>query len=95
MPPRRQMPADFPQYALRPYRDLVERYRCCHTMIARWRRELGIVVPGGAPKGNRNSAGNQSQSKRKETHGIDGPEAVRTCLSCTRLKCTGSCMKVR
>ena len=93
MPKRREMPPDFPKYARNSTRDLAVRFGCCHSMVTRWRRQLGIVIPPGAPKGNGNSVGNQS--RRKATHGMDGIEAVRTCLSCTRPRCSGSCTKVR
>ena len=93
MPARREIPFDFAENAALPIPELRMRYQISNKMIARWRRELGIRVPVGAPKRNQNSLNNKS--RKKETHGIDGPEAVRTCLSCTRKTCSGSCVKVR
>ena len=86
------IPADFPAHAMEPARSLANRHGVGMSRIAAWRRELGIVVPPGAPKGNGNALRNQSTGK--QTHGIDGIDAVRTCLSCTRPRCSGSCMKV-
>lgn len=89
---RREIPADFAENARLPVSVLTIRYQMSSRTISEWRRELGICVPKGAPRGNRNGVGNQSQAKT--THGIDGIEAVRTCLSCTRERCSGKCNKV-
>lgn len=87
------MPPDFADVATLPTRELALRYRVSFKTVARWRRELGIRLPPGAPNGNANAIGNAS--RRKSTHGIDGPEQVRACLSCTRPRCTGQCELVR
>ncbi|MBR2583552.1 MAG: hypothetical protein IKD61_09185 [Oscillospiraceae bacterium] len=92
MPARREMPPEFPACATLSTRELGRRFGATNTTIAAWRRQLGIVVPPGAPKGNGNSVGNQS--RRKKTHGIDDLEAVKTCLSCTAPRCPGKCIKV-
>ena len=92
MPARREIPADFAACATLPVKDLSRRFGVANTVIAAWRRELGVYVPPGAPKGNGNSVGNQSH--RKQTHGIDDLEAVRTCLNCTAPRCSGKCLKV-
>lgn len=89
----REIPADFGEHAAEPIPSLTRRYRATEGTVRRWRQELGVVVPPGAPKGNRNSIGNAS--KKKSTHGIDGPEAVKACLSCTAPRCPGSCWRVR
>lgn len=90
---RRGIPADFGEHALEPSRDLQLRYHIAAETVRRWRRAIGVTVPCGAPMGNRNSIGNAS--RRKATHGIDGPEAVKACLSCTAPRCSGSCWRVR
>lgn len=87
------MPPDFADVATLPARELALRYHISHKTVARWRRELGIRLPPGAPKGNANAIG--SPSRAKSTHGIDGPEQVRACLSCKRPRCTGQCELVR
>ena len=92
MPARREMPADFASYATLPVKDLSRRFGVTNSMIVVWRRQLGIYVPPGARKGNGNAVGNRS--RRKQTHGIDDMEAVRTCLSCTAPRCSGKCIKV-
>lgn len=92
MPARREMPEDFPAVATLPIRTLAARYGAAQHIVSRWRRELGITVPPGAPRGNGNSIGNRN--RRKATHGIDDMEAVRTCLSCTAPRCSGKCSKV-
>lgn len=89
----REMPADFPLNARRSVRELKALYTVSDALIKRWRRELGITVPPGAPKHNGNAIGNLS--KKKETHGMDGIDAVRICLSCTAPRCKGSCARVR
>ena len=94
MPARREIPADFAACATLPVKDLSRRFGVANTVIAAWRRQLGIFVPRGAPKGNGNSAGNRGGSLKKQTHGIDDLEAVKTCLSCTAPRCSGKCLKV-
>lgn len=86
---RRAVPADFAAHAMEPSRELARRYRVTHQTVARWRRAIGVFVPPGAPKGNRNGIGNAS--RQKATHGIDGPEQIAACLNCKRPRCTGSC----
>lgn len=86
------MPPDFPRYATESSRALEKRYHVTHSTILRWRMAIGVTIQPGAPKGNRNALRNAS--RKKQTHGIDGIEAVRTCLSCTRGRCSGSCSKV-
>lgn len=93
MAARHEIPADFPACATMPTRELCRRFRVSNALIARWRRELGVYVPPGAPSGNGNSVGNRG--RKKETHGIDNIEAVKICLSCTRPRCTGQCELVR
>lgn len=88
-----ERPADFAAVATHPTRELALRYCVSFKTVARWRRELGIRLPPGAPKGNANGVGNASRAK--STHGIDGPEQVRACLSCKRPRCTGQCELVR
>ena len=92
MPARREIPADFAACATLPVKDLSRRFGVANAVIAAWRRELGVYVPPGAPKGNSYAVGNRS--RRKETHGIDDLEAVKTCLSCTASRCSGKCLKV-
>ena len=89
----RPIPEDFPENALRPARELAMRYRVSNKTVARWRLELGIKLQPGAPKGNANAIGNASRTK--STHGIDGPEQIRACLSCKRPRCRGQCDAVR
>ena len=89
---RREIPTDFAERATQPVRILKEHYGATSKTIVAWRRALGIQVPCGAPKRNQNSVNNRS--RKKETHGIDDIEAVRTCLSCTRPRCTGQCINV-
>lgn len=86
------MPADFPAHATQPLRALADRYGVGKNKVLAWRQALGITIPAGAPKGNGNAVGNQS--RKKQTHGMDDIETVRTCLSCTRERCSGSCSKV-
>ena len=92
MPARREIPDDFHEHATEPMTELIRRYGAARHILARWRRELGIHVPPGAPPGNQNSVGNRSH--QKETHGIDDIETVRICLACTAKKCSGQCKKV-
>ena len=87
------MPADFPEHATQSLRSLANRYGVGRSKVLAWRRSLGITIPRGAPKGNGNAVGNQS--RKKQTHGMDDMDAVRTCLSCTAKRCTGQCQKVR
>lgn len=89
----RPVPEDFPALALRPVRELAMRYGVSFKTVGRWRREIGVKLQPGAPKGNANGVGNAS--RRKSTHGIDGPEQIRACLSCTRPRCRGQCDAVR
>lgn len=86
------MPPDFPEHATLSLRALADRYGVGKNQALMWRRSLGIYIPKGAPKGNGNALRNAGRAK--QTHGIDGIEAVRTCLSCTRGRCSGSCEKV-
>lgn len=86
------MPADFPQRATMPARALAEHYGVCYKTIARWRRNVGVSIPAGAPRGNRNYMGADGRTPRKR--GSDDPAAIRTCLSCTRTRCPGRCDKV-
>ena len=86
------MPAEFPECATLPLRTLAKRFQISESTARAWRMRLGVYVKRGAPKGNGNAIRNQSQSK--PTHGIDGPDEVRTCLSCTAVRCTGRCIKV-
>ena len=87
-----RMPPDFPEHARLSLRELERRYNISATLARKWRLELGIKVPRGAQKGNRNSVGNAS--RKKQTHGIDDIEAVRICLSCTAERCSGQCRRV-
>ena len=89
----RPVPEDFPSLALRPVRELSMRYGVSFKTVGRWRRVIGVKLQPGAPKGNANGVGNAS--RRKSTHGIDGPEQIRTCLSCKRPRCRGQCDAVR
>jgi len=93
MPAHIDMPADFAAYAAEPIRALEKRYCVGAKTICAWRRELGVTVPHGAPKGNRNAIRFGPDGKRKV--GADDPDDIRTCLSCTAPKCTGKCWKVR
>ena len=86
------MPEDFPEHATQPLHALADRYGVGRTKVLKWRKELGIAVPPDALRGNGNAAGNSSRGKT--VHGMDDIEAVRTCLSCTRGRCSGSCSKV-
>ena len=87
-----RMPPDFPEHARLPLRELERRFNISATLARKWRLELGIKVPPGAQKGNRNSVGNAS--RKKQTHGIDDIEAVRIRLSCTAERCSGQCRRV-
>ena len=87
------IPADFAEHATLPVRTLAMRYHVAGSTVRSWRVKLGVKVPQGAPKGNGNAIRNQSRSKM--THGIDGPDEVRICLSCTAPSCRGQCLKVR
>lgn len=86
------MPADFSEHATQPLRALADRYGVGKNKVLKWRKELGIAIPVGAPRGNSNAACNSSRGRT--VHGMDDIEAVRTCLSCTRGRCSGSCSKV-
>lgn len=88
----RSMPEDFREHATEGLRALADRYHVGTQRITAWRRALGVTVPAGAPKGNGNAIRNSSRGK--QTHGMDGIEVVRTCLSCKRPRCSGSCDKV-
>jgi len=88
----REIPAAFAAVATQPIRELITMFRVSGDTVVRWRRELGIHVPKGAPRGNGNAIGNQS--RQKPTHGMDGPDAVRICLNCTETKCRGQCWRV-
>lgn len=90
----RDIPPDFAAHATEPTPHLRQIYRVCNRTIARWRRELGIRVPCGAPKGNSNAVNNASRTP-KPTYGIDGPEQVAACLNCKRPRCPGSCWMVK
>ena len=85
-----ERPADFAAVATHPTRELAMRYRVSNKTVARWRRELGIKLPPGAPKGNTNG-----MVRKRPAPGMDGPEQVRACLSCKRPRCTGQCELVR
>ena len=80
----RDIPEDFAEHAREPARDLEMRYGAAPNTIARWRRELGIKVPPGARRGNKNHIG----------HGIDDSQRVQICLTCTAKRCAGQCKKV-
>lgn len=87
---RTTMPPDFPDVATRPVRELSLRYNVAHNTVLRWRKELGIRLSPGAPKGNQNGAARKSPSPS-----MDGPEQIRACLNCTRPRCRGQCDAVR
>ena len=89
----REIPAAFAAVATQPIRELITMFRVSGDTVVRWRRELGIRVPKGAPRGNANGIGNHGGG-RKPTHGMDGPDAVRICLSCTAEQCRGQCWRV-
>jgi hypothetical protein len=80
------MPADFPERAGESLEALACIYGISKSTAREWRRRLGIRVPRGAPKGNRNAL------PRKK--GADDPVDIRTCLSCTAPRCRGKCAKV-
>lgn len=86
------IPADFAAHATEPISSLCIRYRVTNKTVTRWRRQLGVKVPPGAPKGNRNRMGGPGHTPRKR--GCDDPEAIRTCLNCTAPRCHGKCYKV-
>lgn len=86
------MPADFSEHATETIRELITRYGVTQHRITAWRRELGIKLPPGAPRGNRNSG--TTRRRRKETPGMDDADAIQTCLSCTRERCSGQCRMV-
>lgn len=88
-----EIPAEFSACATLPLRDLAERFHVSPTTARKWRQQLGITGKNGAPAGNRNGVGNAS--RRKRTHGIDGPERIRICLSCSAARCSGDCVKLR
>lgn len=80
------MPADFPERAGASLTELANVYRISKSTARKWRDQLGVSRPRGAPKGNRNAM------PRKQ--GADDPEQVRICLSCTAKHCRGKCDKV-
>ena len=80
------MPPDFPDHAYESLEALACVYGCSKTTARKWREQLGISIPRGAPAGNKNAV------PRKK--GSDGPEQVRICLSCTAPRCRGKCEKV-
>lgn len=84
------MPPDFADVATLPVRELALRYHISHKTVARWRRELGIRLQPGAPKGNTNGT-----VRKRPAPGMDGPEQIRACLSCKRPRCRGQCDAVR
>jgi len=86
------VPEDFADVATLPIRTLEKRYGVTNQTVIRWRREIGVTVPPGAPKGNRNALRFGSDGKRKV--GADDIDEIRTCLSCTAKRCTGHCLKV-
>lgn len=88
----KKIPDDFSLMARLPIRDLTYRYGVTAATIARWRKAVGIIVPAGAPVGNRNAVGTPDRPQRKK--GQDSPEQIRTCLNCTATRCTGKCIKV-
>lgn len=90
---RPDVPEDFADVATLPIRTLEKRYGVSNQTVIRWRREIGVTVPPGAPKGNRNAVSRLDQDgKRKQ--GADDIDEIRTCLSCTAKRCTGHCVKV-
>ena len=88
----RQIPQDFHLFAAQPYRVLEERFHVTRTTIKRWRKEIGVEIRPGAPVGNRNA--DKNASRRKSTHGIDGPEQIQKCLSCPFPSCRGNCARI-
>ena len=87
MPAYRPRPYDFALHATEPCSDLCARYGCTETTVLRWRKELGVTVRRGAPRGNQNHL----------THydARDSRAQIRICLSCERPKCSGWCRKLR
>lgn len=83
---RIEMPPDFRGRADESLDALATIYRVSKTTVRNWREQLGISVPRGAPKGNKNA--------RPRKKGADDPAEIRTCLSCTAKNCRGRCAKV-
>lgn len=84
------MPPDFPDQAGKSLEALACIYGISKSTARKWRAQLGVSVPVGAPRGNQNHIGGGETRKR----GADDPWEIRTCLSCTAEKCRGKCAKV-
>ena len=85
-----EIPDGFAAVATDPVPELIARFCVSRSTVKKWRKQLGLKVPVGAPKGNTNGG-----RRRREIYGQDGPEQIRACLNCTAVRCTGSCVKVR
>ena len=85
------VPADFADVATLSLRMLEKRYGVTIATITRWRRQIGVVVPPGAPKGNRNAFRVDGKTRKV---GADDDDQIRTCLNCKAERCIGHCVKV-
>ena len=79
-----EIPDGFAAVAMQPIPELVSQFCVSRSTIQKWRRQIGVIVPVGAPKGNANHVRDPG----------DDPEKIRICLSCTAKHCTGDCIKV-
>lgn len=84
-----EIPDGFAAVAMQPVPELVKQFCVSRSTVQKWRRQLGLNIPPGAPKGNANGV-----RRKREIYGQDDPEQIRECLSCTAVKCTGHCIKV-
>ena len=84
-----EIPDGFAAVAMQPIPELVSQFCVSRSTIQKWRRQIGVIVPVGAPKGNANGV-----RRKREIYGQDDPEQIRECLRCTAVRCNGRCIKV-